>query len=314
MSPAIQDVTYLRLNIPSRQPVHHLIVSNSPSMFDTRGFPNLASLDLSSCAVHVSDLPLLINRFGKQLRHLILDDTNVCNGSIVGEWEALGKAIALADVAPTRQREKLLKSWIDARSPSITAHDHGSSAVPDNQITRSKRGRKGLATPTISLRQSSDDTSNSVIIRSQPISFEGIQHLTGKIRLVPMASHIQSICINQLSSGMEESARSEFAKGWLDGLRQLHATWARLQQSQSNGTRLFRFGSSQSLTEIGPLGQDKFWDHMTLSSSFNSPPLLCFSGAIKKRTEMNEHHSLPIHPNGCGHQDSADVWPPKFYD
>lgn len=295
---SMRAVAYLRLNIPARRLVQDLTRSDSSSIFNTRAFPNLVSLDLSSCVVHAADVPVLINRIGySQLKHIILDNTNVCNGN-VGEWEALGKAIALADVAPTRQYEKLLKTWMESTSTAA----ENEYPTQRHEMARLKRGRRGLATATISLRERSK---GSVTPHPQFISSESIKQL-GKLRVVPTVSRLQSLCINRLSQGMEDTARSEFAKGWSDGLRQLQAVWIRLQQSQSNGVRLFRFGEQETyselagLVEVGRPCQDDFWDHLTA----NPPPLLCFAGAIEEINKKKECE----HADGCGHHASSGLW------
>ena len=320
LSPATEKVTHIRLRVPSR----HLVRFIAPQSLDILEyrypFPNATFMDLSTSSIQsFDDLELLLNFVGGgRLRHLILDNTGLCGGS-ARDWERLGRTCALAGVKHSREHEKALKFW--TQDGTMSANQNGINPGPPGnaQDRPSRRGRRGLATATISLR---DRPTPPIVSTHLPPQHPVTPHKPTKIRICPSPPRLLTLCISlPLSPGdnsaediktLEGNALSDFARGWSDGIRQLRSIWTRLKQSQSNGVRVFRFdveGKNRSreditlldgLVQIYGSNNDEFWEELDTLEL----PVLCFSGP----REYSVGNEWPGHPNKCGHRISDDVW------
>lgn len=316
ISPATRNVTHVRLRVPSR----HLVRFIASRPRSRNPFPNATLLDLSTSWIRSFDeLELLLNFVGGgDLQHLILDHTGLCDGG-ARNWEMLGRTCALAGVKHSREHEKALRSR--AQDDTMVASDNqgGTHLGPPEhaQHRPARRGRRGLATATISLR----DHPTTLIASTLP-SPSPAPHKPTKIRIRPSPPRLLSLCVSlPLPAGEnnaeeirshETDALTDFARGWSEGIRQLRSIWTRLRQSQLNGVKVFRFdieGKNESsgdnilhgLVEMCGLKDDKLWEELDTLQ----PPVLCFSGTRGEHFVGNE---WPGHPNNCGHRISSDVW------
>jgi hypothetical protein len=149
MAPTLK---WLRLRIPAR-PIARPLCGMTPSetspyyASDLTPSPDLEFLDISTCNILDNELDMILMRF-PSLKHLLLDGCPLFRGE--GDWNDFGKRCALAGVRRAKQREKALKAWIEASQAK--ANFDADENLP-SQERRAKRGRKGLATATISLRE-----------------------------------------------------------------------------------------------------------------------------------------------------------------
>jgi len=291
----LRSLTSLRLRIPGRQFVRFICA-------DPRSLPALEFLDISTCLVLESEVEALLMRF-TTLRHLILDGCSMKRLDIVdGEWVALGKNCSLAGVKRAKEREKKLRAWLEASATRSTVANNDQSITEvfdfnDRGGTRRlRRGRRGLATATISLRESSaKDNSLSTFV-------PGVADIpTTRIRILPPAPSLASLAItisSQISPDRHTSVRTDFGRGWTEGLAQLTAIRNRLRQSWQNGVRLVRFSGEPCASEEGLDGLVDAGSEPDFNAIDAKIPLLCLAGPGRKEG----------HIEGCGHAIGWDVW------
>lgn len=272
--------------------------------------PNLEFLDLSTCGVLESEVDTILVRF-PALKHLVLDGCAVLRGELrEGEWNALGKRCALVGVKRAKETEKALKAWFEARS--LSAVGDGLNQGSNNISRRAKRGRKGLATATISLRTPEpESTANGTSSGSRPPSIVVPQTTikrASKIRILPSPPSLSSLSIT-ISPLVKEDKypmiRAEFEAGWAEGVAILAVTKARLRTSARNGFRIMRSspdrveGLEEAEIGLDDLEDVKADDDEAFGSATEegansmalSPPVLCFAGP----------HRDGLHQRDCGH-------------
>jgi hypothetical protein len=252
-----------------------------------------------------SEVEVLLVRFTK-LRHLVLDGCSMKRLDVVdGEWVALGKNCSLAGVKRAKEREKKLRAWLEtnaARSAVVNNEQFVPEVLDlDDQggARRPRRGRRGLATATISLRRSSArDNSTSPFV--PPVTNLPV----AKVRILPPAPSLTSLAITILSQiplDRHTNVRADFGRGWTEGLAQLTATRNRLRQSWQNGIRLVRFSEEASRSEEGLDGLVDVKSEADFSGADaidGKVPLLCLVGPGRKDG----------HVEGCGHTIGWGVW------
>ena len=302
MAPSLRA---LRLRIPSR-PVARSICGTTPS--GTMAYssalmppPDLEFLDLSTCSVLDSEVDMILVHF-PSLKHLILDGCSLIRGELrEGDWNALGKRCALASVKRAKQREKALKAWIDANQPTTNDDGPGENV---HQARRAKRGRKGLASAAISLRDPGPDPLPSSS-RGVSVIQMSLQRTT-KIRILPSEPTLETLCITLspwIKLEKHPMIRAEFDSGWAEGVALLEVTKARLKGSAKNGYRVMRpspttgnRAEEQDLDEQLEEGLEGLEDvdvdeSESSSTALLRPPILCFAGPGR-----NTHHE-----GNCGH-------------
>jgi hypothetical protein len=227
------------------------------------------------------------------------------------EWNALGRRCALVGVRRAKEREKSLKAWLESRTVvettgSETASPMGRDPNPRQKV---KRGRKGLATATISLRDPEPDNPSSVFrpFLSQHRDSHSKMGYT-KIRVLPPISRLVSLSITLPSTNTPDKypmIRSEFEEGWAEGVAVLAVTRSRLRTSAGNGVRVVRFTKSvksdgefeeakfeeglDGLEDVDPEAFEMSREEGGLLSQI--PPVLCFAGPAR----------AGLHQDKCGH-------------
>ncbi|KAI0639832.1 hypothetical protein C8Q77DRAFT_1045644 [Trametes polyzona] len=241
-SPLSDNLKHFRLRVPGRQVARHLHTA-------LHSFPALEFLDLSTSNVGSQDVAGLLGRL-RDLQVLVLDgcpivsqriDVQLDAGDPFQQWAELGEAMALAGVARASEREKKLRAWTDA----YYAQENEQAATTSGKKVR--RGRRGLATATISLRAPSPERA---LQPSRDIPPERIPKRGQKIRVLPPAPALRSLATSfpaPLVPGTYESVREEFERGWAVGIARLQAIRLRHLTSWRNGvSRIVRFAEKGS--------------------------------------------------------------------
>ena len=294
----LQSLKSFRLRIPGRQFVQYICAAPG-------SLPALELLDISTCMMQESEVETLLVRFTK-LRHLILDGCNMKRLDVAdGQWVALGKACSLAGVRRAKEREKKLRAWLQANADRSIARNSEQTVIEGMEMDgqdgarRPRRGRRGLATATISLREPSAKNN------SFPPVF-GINATVTKIRILPSSPSLVSLAtttLSQIPIERHPDIRADFERGWTEGLAQLTGTRNRLRQSWHNGVRVVRFSEEACASEDGldglvDLDREDETDFRNINVGEGRTPLLCLAGPGRKDG----------HVEGCGHAIEWDVW------
>lgn len=262
----------------------------------------------------------MLGRFTK-LEHLILDQCNLITqkdlpeGGVESQWAALGKTMALSGVKRMKDREKKLRIWLEATArppePQLSRTELAA------QLGKVKKGRRGLATATVSLRETSKPEVVPQFVQGAQTARELGFTLNSKIRVVPPKPRLSSIAIdlpphaNPAQLGPAE-ARAEFERGWAEGISQLIAIRNRMKTSWYNGTaKIVTFDDINAYSvssqddngegEYGMLGLKDVDDEETFSLGMDGDlyPTLCLAGCAR----WSETHA-----EQCAHHVARKVW------
>ncbi|KAG7452124.1 uncharacterized protein BT62DRAFT_926344 [Guyanagaster necrorhizus] len=208
----------LRFCLPSRALIR-AFTNSSP-----RTYSHIRILDLSTTSTYDADIDTIITRFSK-LEHLVLDGCSSLHDALGGptlegtglreEWYALGKRCALGGARRAKEREKLVKQWLE----TSREHEHEQEAVAESSTKKPRKGRKGLATATISLRSASLPPSQV----AGPPKLSPSINLPQRVRIVPPGPTLKSLSIALPNTpiNLHADILSAFERGWKDGLAQL---------------------------------------------------------------------------------------------
>ncbi|KAF6754355.1 hypothetical protein DFP72DRAFT_813073 [Ephemerocybe angulata] len=334
-SPAMVDsLKSLRLRIPGRPMVRSLCLPSAAQVNsdgEVPQVPALELLDLSTCGVLEGEVDMILAQFST-LKHLLLDECPILRGELrEGEWSAMGKRCALVGVRRAREREKIIKAAMETIALAVQleqlALDGEAAQLPPPR--RARRGRRGVAISTISLRAPSPprglDALRARIAKSSAGNQRGRNNAIQRTRLLPPLPSLRTLCTTVSASVKPESypaIRSEFEAGWAEGIAVLAVTRARLRDSAKNGvSTIVRFtedapfhgtSSSGSGSESGTLdapysnvmhGLEKV--DKNDAEAFSMPaetavsvPILCFAGP----------KGVVDHAPGCGHSVAQSIW------
>jgi len=246
-SPYLYDLGFLRLRIPSRQLPR--FISALPG-----SLPSLQLLDLSTCTVHGPELDNILMRFPK-LRHVILDGCALGLDRVdagEGQW-AVGKRCALAGVRRAKEREAKLKNWLELTAVSENVAVSPAGTIPGGDVQRpgrpTRKGRKGLATATVSLRASPPSLPEICLLPKAKRAVPKIHVLPPSPTLVTFAA----AGLSRASPERHQEIVAEFEKGWADGLTQLSTIRRRHLQSWKNGNATTRIFFVSQMVEMAML-------------------------------------------------------------
>lgn len=234
----------------------------------------------------------------RELMHLIVDGCNATWGNAQeSEWANVGKTCALATVKAAKEREKRLKTWLEAHAVH-TSPDPELTTVPEEGVVarRARPGRRGLATATISLRDLPTRTTAPVIRANTAVP---------KVRIVPSPPTLCSLSTTTgtLHEDKHDVIRAQFERGWDEGLAQLTAIRSRLYQSWKNGVRMMRIAGEQGMEEglegLEDIDEEGAFYGRDRSGNVWSVPVLCLAGGVPKSVQ---------HVDGCGHAAASCVW------
>ncbi|OSX66908.1 hypothetical protein POSPLADRAFT_1051073 [Postia placenta MAD-698-R-SB12] len=307
-SPLLENLLHFRLRIPARQPTRFLYTT-------PKALPSVETLDLSTCGVSLADVEGVLARFTR-LRTLVLDQCHIVipradvqHDDGLWYWAILGKAMAAASHKAAKDREKTLRTWLEAHN----AHLAGNAPAPEPAQVRQRRprrGRRGLATATISLRNSPprDPVPIPAIPPGQLPPGATVGQIP-RIRVLPSKPSVVSFTATApvlFGPDKHEAIRAEFERGWAEGIALLHAVFRRIKASWDNGMRVMKFDDDVVDSEVGFAGlvdvdDAEDFELETIELDERAPsqcPVLCLAGPRR-----NKHHVL-----GCGHEVVWDVW------
>ncbi len=307
-SPFASGIIAFRFRIPFKEVTRYLCTG-------PRSIPKVGLLDLSTCAVAESDIDLIMGRF-IALKYLIMDDSVDSQDWAESRWWfALGKRMALAGVKGAKDKEASVKAWMEyqKRHPAedeVIATAVGDQVVPVPQVSspRPKKGRKGLATAPISIR---DSKRASRPARSQnPTADNNALSAVPRIRVLPSAPSLKAFAISipelvSADTALAENIREGFTRGWAQGLAQLSSIRARIRTSWRKGLRVMTFTDDrprddQSRAECGLEGLADVEDETAFTFNDDECPILCLVGSSSR--------SAPGHVGDCAHSKGWEVW------
>lgn len=327
-SPAMVDsLNHLRLRIPGRPMVRSLCLPSASQVNCNSGatpqVPDLELLDLSTCGVLEGEVDTILAQFGT-LKHLILDDCPILKGDHrEGEWNAMGKRCALVGVRRAREREKIIKASVEsfmlASQLELMGLDDAPAQLPER---RPRRGRRGIANSTISLRAPSPPRGVEAL-RARIGNSGRTPAAIQRTRVLPPLPSLKTFCTT-ISSNIKPEAypaiRNEFEAGWAEGIAVLAVTRARLRDSAKNHiSNIVRFSDNP--------GESVSTDSESDSSSTKPFPLVPMNGLEKVHKDDVEAFGMPAeivagvptvcfagssgvvdHAPGCGHAFAGTIW------
>ncbi|KAK7465303.1 hypothetical protein VKT23_005282 [Stygiomarasmius scandens] len=253
--------------------------------------PNLIFLDVSSSSVAEQNIPLILGRY-PSLEYLIADDCGVLRGDLATrdgcrDWHKLAKECCMAGAKKAREREKKIKEWIEEeriaferqkRELQIPEEDKPSNATERGKTKSSRKGRKGLATSTISIKKNTNRNTGPgpPKPRADPVLF------AQKIRILPTAP---SLCAFSTSLRLSptitssdsrtllDTIHNQWERGWSEGVATSIQIRNRLRLSRRNGTiRLMRFATMEEIQDGKAIQAVDFGRSQTPDSSSSSSP------------------------------------------
>ncbi|KAI0071454.1 hypothetical protein K474DRAFT_1652499 [Panus rudis PR-1116 ss-1] len=300
---------HFRLRVPDRS-IARYITDRPGSLM------HIECLDLSTCRVNETEAVAILGRFAK-LTHLLLDGpacsivshrTDMTEEERRNAWAALGKVLALSGVRLAKEREKKIKAYLERIHAPPEEDEHRPIQTRER---RPRRGRRGLATATISLRESPPTETNPL----PPLTDEATslaelrQKLPKRVRVLPPQPFLSSLCVSVPGSHRTDVARqadselirAEFERGWAEGLALLTTIRARLMQtwpSSSSGPDSDEEGTL-SRSEEGLDGMVVVEFEETFLVREDKCPVLCLAGGSSKDLD---------HAEGCGHRFDWEYW------
>ncbi|KAI1793974.1 hypothetical protein LXA43DRAFT_185229 [Ganoderma leucocontextum] len=318
VSPLCYDLKHFRLRVPSRQVCRHLYAL-------PKSYPNLEFLDMSTSNISPRDLEGLLGRVSS-LRVLVLDgcpivsqrtDVQADAGEPFLQWMELGQTLALAGVRRATEREKKLKAWLEDYYANAQDEDSAQSA---GSSKKPRKGRKGLATATFSLRAPSPERKGreDVTIPRGRIPPRG-----QKVRVLPSPPALCSLATSfprELTPETYEAVKTEFERGWAAGIARLASIRLRLQTSYRNGVAcVVRFADkgTPEWEEEGTHGEQGLAGLVDVREEGAFVLNIVADG--EAGTSARQGHACPLlcltgpgrgseHVDGCGHQMGWDVF------
>lgn len=295
-SPYTESVNQFRLRIPSRQVARHIYAQ-------PRSLPNLNLVDLSTSNVSERDIEELMARF-TSLRHIIVDECNILRGEWrEGDWAIFGKSLALVGAKRSKQREKKIKEWLEVNTLLVDGVETMLVIQPPAPVKKVKKGRQGLAAPTMTLRGPKQVVLPRHVAGSAPpdLAESGLRQ---KIRMLPSMPTLISFSTTlhpSMGEDQRNDVRREFHTGWALGLNQLSAMRKRMITSWMNGVRIVR--EDEESDDKGEVGLEGLTDLQSGDEDLIALtgeqllqvcpcPILCFAGPPGSESHAPE----------CGHQ------------
>ncbi|KAG8825581.1 hypothetical protein FRC17_008611, partial [Serendipita sp. 399] len=251
-SPALRNTTHFRFNIPGR-PIADAIRLPKLSL------DAVTLLDLSTTSINPNGISKILLPQFPSLRHLILDECPIVPRSteLTGEYSTLGRLCATSSMDMAREKGKKLKEFAAAQRAAMTVKPPPNATLEKSasaQLSKVKRGRRGLAAPTFSLRDKAGKPESTTLTNSSVgIADAASLALFDKIRILPTQCKLQTICTTVFKTPTQEQVKSwqeEFAVGWMQGSSTLEAVQKRLLSSLTYGIiRLYRFATPEELLQ-----------------------------------------------------------------
>ncbi|WVF66010.1 hypothetical protein IAT40_000748 [Kwoniella sp. CBS 6097] len=259
-SPVAQNLTHLRLRVPSRDLAKVLI--SSPRGVDAM-FPSLTYLDISTTNVRIDTTLSTLLRSYARLEHLVLDQVNLF-GFTARErgpelCHDLGGLLVSTGLARGKERERQIAAWelvertrlaedeaariraqraaarengsedhLDAETAAeIAARERAEEQQRNIELARSRRGHRSAAQANFSLRDRPSARRNAAASSSTSALTPGVTlPPQDKLYLVlPPLPNLKSIGIGgeaqHISSAKVAEWESQFHEGWKEGLNKV---------------------------------------------------------------------------------------------
>ncbi|KAL0574361.1 hypothetical protein V5O48_007603 [Marasmius crinis-equi] len=312
--------------------------------------PYIRLLDLSTSSIPPSAIPNILAKY-PALEHLILDKCTLLPGELAvrndgNDWAALAKSFALSGSVKAQERQKKVEQWLER----LREHESGqkgnaeSSTTARAQAKKARRGRKGVATATISLRK--EDTAPA----PPPIDLKkgrlGMPRgpggttpvpisLSKRVRILPSLPTLRTFSTDfappplhpashhaKARNELIQTIQRKWEEGWAEGITQLVHRRELMRTSWRNGNvRIVRFAEVDELKlGKGPDDDEAFGDteegfdglvDMQQAEDFDvdlSGQSVCGKAPVLclagKVTSEESSHA-----EGCGHGFARDVWP-----
>jgi hypothetical protein len=244
--------------------------------------PALSLLDVSTSSLAGAELDALLARL-PALAVLLADGAGLVRGALGGEnWAELGRAAAAAGVRRAKDRERVLRAWLERHAAQL-------APPPD--------------TPGGSHLQDAPAQSTKLSA--------AVEATIPKIRVLPSFPTLRALATTlSLADELVEDIdfAAHFADGWRDGIKLVKTVRARLRTSAANGVRVVRFEELSECAADAPLlsedGIDGLRDILPRDAAWDAdecayaPPVLCLVGPSRQAT----------HPEGCAHRRAWEVW------
>lgn len=309
----VSTVAQLRFRVPSRHIARYLAANENT-------LPSVELLDISTTSITAQELGGLVSRLSR-LKHLIVDGCPIVSQRMdaldadgaedLGEWSALGLALVDASVDRSKLKERNYRLWAQALRVEANQGSGQSAASTSSH----KKGRKGLATATISLRKPSGQASSSKAAPTvRPSKFlPSTEPQPEKIRVIPPLPVIRSLAITAPMLSPEKpdfqtnyaKVVTEFERGWSRGMHKILSMRAQMTSSWRNKTSVYKMNEEQlSVDDDEDTRADIMYGLEPVRSAddflFTPPPcpLLCVVGPGKSQS----------HPEGCPHTAAWDAW------
>lgn len=196
----------------------------------------------------------------------------------------------MVGVKRMRDREKELKEHLERET--WAALSLGDAETPiQATVKKTKKGRKGLATATISIRGANEDRGSYASGRPKvPIP---------AIRIIPPLPSLRSLSMYTTLPARQFLIRQEFEEGWVEGFSLVLARIKQIRDSYRNGVRVVEFVEEgpifgegfSGLKDVG--SEERF---ASLADTRHEIPVLCLWSSCDEHTP------------GCGHALSKNTW------
>ncbi|KAF9270852.1 hypothetical protein L218DRAFT_976492 [Marasmius fiardii PR-910] len=245
--------------------------------------PCLKLLDISTSTIPASSVPTILGKY-PSLEHLIMDGCGLLSGELgvaneCGAWAALAKSLALSGAIRAQERQKKVEDWIERlREHERRELDAGGAEQAESststfnsriQAKKSRKGRKGVATATISLRKEDTPLQQSSFI--EKAKFGGPRapggttpipiSVTKRVRVLPSLPTLRSFTTDlslplshpgasdaSARSALLETIQMKWEEGWAEGMAQLVRRRQLMRTSWRNGiVRVVQFAQANEL-------------------------------------------------------------------
>lgn len=267
----------------------------------------MRTLDLSTASIYEADIENILTRFS-QLENLFLDGCrtlasslgNASHGEQQQNWYDLGKICALGGSRRAREYERMINKWIAEAISVLHAEDPDYVAKTKTKV---KKGRRGLATATISIKAPEQASSSGSTSSRAREMIHSDDPLPEKIRILPPVPTLKTLCIS-IRNPHTTDILSAFDAGWEAGLDTLTnqrklilTTFRNMLPHVVKPTRVVKFDEAaetwESLKGYVDVTMVDVWEEDTFRDACDVP-VLCLAGE-----GVEGEHAV-----GCGHAKS----------
>lgn len=304
-SPSVSTVANFRFRVPARQIARYLAPNE-------RALPSADLLDISTTTINESQLDVLLSRLHR-LKYLIMDGCPIVSqradaleaegAEELRQWSSLGLTLAIASsITRAKAREQRFKLWLQ----TLATPSDSKPTAQEEAKARAKKGRKGLATATISIRKSPPKQSVPLPVAGPSVLLPADQPLPEKIQVLPPLPTIMSLAVTAPMVSPDkpdfEANRAkvlqEFERGWSMGIQRILGRRQMLRSSWTRKGAIYKVSPSEHPDVYDERTDDVMYELEPVTSfdDFETTPppapVLCLVGPGKSKD----------HPEGCPHR------------